>query len=138
MPTTTKLGTPIVHNIGVFYACYRLSRPGWKVMPTARDAKGIDIIANSPDAAHSMGAKVRSLSNKLAVSLGTTPDKIAGDWWIIMNDAVSDTPSTFIMLPDEVREGAHREKDHTYWLEHRDYSQERFRDAWHRLDAKSA
>lgn len=29
----------------MYYACYRLSRMGWNVMPTARNARGIDIIA---------------------------------------------------------------------------------------------
>ena len=28
----------------MYYACYHLSKLGWNVMPTARNAKGIDII----------------------------------------------------------------------------------------------
>ena len=32
-------------NIGLYYACYKLSLKGWNVMPTARNARGIDIIA---------------------------------------------------------------------------------------------
>src|SRR5688572_317518 len=39
-----------VGNIGLFYVCYRLSRMGWNVMPTARNAKGIDILIYSQDA----------------------------------------------------------------------------------------
>jgi hypothetical protein len=39
-----------VGNIGLFYVCYRLSRMGWNVMPTARNAKGIDILVYSQDA----------------------------------------------------------------------------------------
>jgi len=42
-----KLETQIVGNIGMYYACYQLSKLGWNVMPTARNAKGIDIIAYS-------------------------------------------------------------------------------------------
>lgn len=33
----------ITGNIGLFYACYELSRKGWNVMPTSRNARGIDI-----------------------------------------------------------------------------------------------
>lgn len=33
-----------VGNIGLFYVCYRLSRLGWNVMPTSRNARGVDIV----------------------------------------------------------------------------------------------
>jgi len=39
----------ITGNIGLYYTCYRLSRLGWNVMPTSRNARGIDIIAYSTD-----------------------------------------------------------------------------------------
>ena len=45
MAIITKHEAQIVGNIGMFYACYRLSRLGWNVMPTARNARGVDIIA---------------------------------------------------------------------------------------------
>ena len=48
--TSSKIDARIVGNIGMFYACYRLSCLGWNVMPTARNARGVDIIAYSPDA----------------------------------------------------------------------------------------
>ena len=38
----------IIGNIGMFYACYRLSCLGWNVMPTSRNARGV--IAYSPNA----------------------------------------------------------------------------------------
>ena len=40
-----KLQTQVTGNIGLYYACYKLSCMGWNVMPTARNARGIDIIA---------------------------------------------------------------------------------------------
>ena len=40
-----KLETQVTGNIGMYYACYKLSCMGWNVMPTARNARGIDIIA---------------------------------------------------------------------------------------------
>ena len=140
MAIITKHEAQIVGNIGMFYACYRLSRLGWNVMPTARNARGVDIIAYSPDATHFIGVQVKSLSKNSPVPLGKTLDKIAGHRWIIVNNAISDAPSTFIMLPAEVRERAHRrEKDGrvSYWLQPRDYDQEQFRDAWHRLELTS-
>jgi hypothetical protein len=41
-----KLETQVTGNIGMYYAWYRLSCMGWKVMQTARNAGGIvDAIA---------------------------------------------------------------------------------------------
>ncbi|ABM23214.1 hypothetical protein Sputw3181_0363 [Shewanella sp. W3-18-1] len=42
-----KLETQVTGNIGMYYACYKLSCMGWNVMPTARNARGIDIIRHS-------------------------------------------------------------------------------------------
>src|SRR5208283_3665393 len=75
--------------------------------------------------------QVKWLSKCSPVPLGKTLDKIMGDRWIIVNNAMSETPATFIMFPDEVRERAHRgEKDDrvSYWLQPRDYNQDQFRE----------
>jgi hypothetical protein len=36
-----ELNNQVVGNVGLFYVCYRLSRLGWNVMPTARNARGV-------------------------------------------------------------------------------------------------
>ena len=107
-------------------------------MPTSRNARGIDIVVYSPDGTHFKGVQVKSLSRCSPVPLGTTLDKIGGDIWIIVNNAVSEKPSTFIMFPEEVKERAHRgEKEGrvTFWLQPRDYDQPQFREAegWKRI-----
>ena len=48
-------------NTGMFYACYCLSRLGWNVMPTTRNARGIDIVAYSPDGRHFLALQVKAL-----------------------------------------------------------------------------
>ncbi len=45
----TRVATQTVGNMGPYFVRYRLSQHGWKVMPTARNAKGIDILAYSHD-----------------------------------------------------------------------------------------
>jgi hypothetical protein len=58
-----------------------------------------------------------------------------GDLWVIVNK-VAFSPSAFILLPSEVRAGAHRgEKDGrvSFWLQPSDYDQEQFREAWERI-----
>jgi hypothetical protein len=43
------LNPQLTGNVGLYYCCYRLSLLGWNVMPTARNARGVDIIAYSRD-----------------------------------------------------------------------------------------
>jgi len=39
----------VVGNIGMYFAAYRLSLLGWNVMPTSRNARGIDLLAYDAD-----------------------------------------------------------------------------------------
>lgn len=123
-------------NVGLYYCCYRLSLLGWNVMPTARNARGVDIIAYSRDASRFVGLQIKALSKRNPVPLGGSLDKIMGDFWIIVNKVASPSPSAFILVPSEVRERAHRgEKDGrvSYWLQPGDYEGEPFREAWERI-----
>ena len=95
----------------------------------------MDIIAYSRDASTFHGIQVKTLSKRTPVPLGTSLEKIMGDFWIIVNK-VATTPSAFILTPEEVLKDARKgEKDGrvSYWLQPGDYEQERFRDAWERI-----
>lgn len=134
--TTAVLNPQLTGNVGLYFCCYKLSLLGWNVMPTARNARGVDIIAYSGDASRFVGIQVKSLSKRNPVPLGPTLDKIMGDFWIIVNRVAGATPSVFVLLPSEVRERAHRgEKDGrvTFWIQPNDYEQTPFRDAWDRI-----
>lgn len=133
---TARLDPQLIGNVGLYYCCYRLSLLGWNVMPTARNARGVDIIAYSRDASRFVGVQVKALSKRNPVPLGSSLDKIMGDFWVIVNKVATPTPSAFILLPSEVRERAHRsEKDGrvSYWLQPGDYEQDPFREAWERI-----
>jgi hypothetical protein len=41
-------GTQVVGNIGMYFAAYRLSQMRWNVMPTARTARDVDLLAMTP------------------------------------------------------------------------------------------
>ncbi len=129
------LDPQLTGNVGLYYCCYRLSLMGWNAMPTARNARGVDIIAYSRDASRFVGLQVKTLSKRNPVPLGTSLDKVMGDFWIIVNK-VAKEPSAYIMLPSEVIERAHRgEKEGrvSYWLQPADYEQEMFTEAWERI-----
>jgi hypothetical protein len=55
--------TQITGNTGMFYVCYQLSKMGWNVMPTARNAKGIDIIAYNSDTTKMISIHEKRVSN---------------------------------------------------------------------------
>ena len=91
-----------VGNIGMYYAAYRLSQHGWNVLPTARNARGIDLLAYDVGAHVYKGIQVKALSKRDNVRLGNTLDKIMSDWWIIVINAGTINPACVIMKPKEV------------------------------------
>jgi hypothetical protein len=134
--TVSKLDPQITGNIGLYYTCYHLSMHGWNVMPTSRNARGVDIVAYDRSATHFIGVQVKSLSKRNPVPIGKSLDKIMGDYWVIVNKVATPSPSAFVLLPSEIRELAHRgEKEGrvSFWLQPTSYDQDGFREAWHRI-----
>jgi len=130
-----KLEKQITGNIGMYYACYKLSRMGWNVMPTVRNARGIDIIAYNKDSTSFIGVQVKTLSKRDPVPLGNSLDKIMGNYWIIINN-VKNEPNAFIMKPDEVKVSAQCNKKNekvSYWLQPNSYDNQEFKEAWDRI-----
>ena len=133
------LNPQVTGNAGLYYCCYMLSLRDWNVMPTARNARGVDILIYDSDAKHKFGIQVKSLSKRSPVPLGTSLDKIMGDYWIIVNNVASktDSPSAFILLPGEVKSLAQPNKEgkEAYWLQPRAYEDKKyqFREAWDRI-----
>jgi hypothetical protein len=102
----------VTGNVGMYYAAYRLSRMGWNVMPTSRNARGIDLLIYD-SGGHYRGIQVKALSKHGAVPLGIKGvDNLLGNWWIIVNEVAnaSSDPKCFIMTPDEVKNRAVRDE----------------------------
>jgi hypothetical protein len=68
----------VVGNIGMYFAAYQLSLRGWNVMPTSRNARGIDLLAYDSDAKNYQGIQIKALSGTGAVPLGKSLDKSIG------------------------------------------------------------
>lgn len=99
----------ITGNIGLYYACFHLSTIGWNVMPTARNAAGIDIVAYDGEGVAFRGIQVKTVRGRNAVPLGSTLNKVMGDFWIIVRLPKAGRPGSpqcFVMTPAEVRAGA--------------------------------
>ena len=48
----------VTGNVGLYYACFMLSLHGWNAMPTAHNARGVDIIAYDDEAKAFLGIQV--------------------------------------------------------------------------------
>jgi len=130
-----NLNSQIIGNAGLYFTCYHLSLLGWNAMPTARNARGIDIVAYSRDGKRYLGIQVKSLSKRAPVPLGASIESLMGDFWVIINKVIS-KPTVFILTPDEVKRLAHRgEKDGrvSFWLQPNSYVTDEFRGAWDRI-----
>jgi hypothetical protein len=56
----------VTSNVGLYYVCYQLAKRGWNVMPTSRNAIGVDIIIYNYDA---RGTPYRQGADQFATNL---------------------------------------------------------------------
>ena len=61
----------------MYYVCYQLSRRGLNAMPTARNARGVDVIAYDRGATRMIALQVKTLSKRDPVPLGSGPIDLA-------------------------------------------------------------
>jgi hypothetical protein len=128
----------ITGNSGLNYAAWQLSRRGWHVMPTIRNAKGSDLIVTDADETVFFGVQSKGFSKRYPVPLGLSLASLRSDWWIITIHANSDSPICFVLRLEEVRALAGQDKNGgKWWLDPKAYDREEFREAWHRLDPLS-
>lgn len=130
-----KVDNQVTGNSGLYYTCFKLSCMGWNVMPTSRNAQGVDIIAYSQDGTHFIGVQVKTLTKRNPVPLGKNIDRIMGHFWVIVNNVPSG-PKAFILLPEEIKKFARKgEKDGrvSYWLRPSEYDTDVFGEAWDRI-----
>jgi hypothetical protein len=121
-------------NAGVNYAAWQLSRRGWHVMPTIRNARGSDLFVTDSDGTVFLGVQSKALSKRNPVPLGKDLATLQSAWWVITIRANSDTPSCYVLRLDEVRALAGQDKNGgAWWLDARHYDKDEFREAWDRI-----
>jgi hypothetical protein len=123
-------------NAGLFHIAWELTRRGWVVMPTVRNARGADLYAAPIDDEEAViSIQSKALSKRSAVPLGTDLDRLRSRWWIITLRANDDDPVCYILTLGEVKSLATRDQggNRAFWLEAKNYDKPEFREAWHRL-----
>lgn len=126
--------TQITGNTGMYYACYKLSELGYNVMPTARNAKGVDIVAYTPDAKKYLGFQVKTVSRKWGVPLGKNGvTNSMADYWIVVVLDGQGGPDCYILKPGEVRSGVFVDSKGNSWLEAKKYATLDYLEWWDRI-----
>lgn len=124
-------------NSGLYHVARELSRRGWHVMPTVRNAKGADLYAASEDEARVLAIQSKALSKRDPVPLGRSLESLRSPWWVVTIHANTATPICYVMTIDEIRALAHRgenaEGKVSYWLQPKSYDTPEFHEAWERL-----
>jgi hypothetical protein len=122
-------------NAGLNYIAWQLSRRGWHVTPTIRNARGSDMFVTDEDESVKFGVQSKALSKRHSVPLGLNIEILRSEWWIITVHANSDNPVCYVMRLEEVRRLATQDSKHgNYWLIAKSYDRPEYREAWHRID----
>ncbi len=121
----------------MYHVARELSRRGWHVMPTVRNARGADLYAASEDESRVLPIQSKALSKRNPVPLGGNLDKLCSGWWVITINANEATPTCYVLSLDEVKAAAHRGVNAagtvSYWLQPKSYAIDEYREAWWRL-----
>lgn len=133
--TKQRQRSQITGNSGLNYAAWQLSRRGWHVMPTIRNARGSDLIVTDADETVFFGVQSKGFSKRYPVPLGMSLESLRSDWWVITIHANSDSPVCYVLRLEEVRTLAGQDKNGgKWWLDPKAYDRDEFREAWHRLN----
>ncbi|MDB5323409.1 MAG: hypothetical protein JWN40_5040 [Phycisphaerales bacterium] len=124
---------PLVGNMGLYAVCYELSKRGWNVMPTSRNAKGIDIVGYDQRGEEMITVQVKALSKKTPVALGSDPElcNLLAKY-VVVARGVRKEPEFFIARTDDIRPlvhtGYNEAGKRSCWLQRHAY--EGFKDQW--------
>ena len=130
-----QMNNQIVGNVGMYYVCYMLSERGWNVMPTARNAKGIDIVAYRDDGKF-VGIQVKSFSKPCAIPLGKSRDNLMGNFWCVVVKQTNGCRKVFVMTPEEIHDRAHQDSKGSWWVEYKKFGRDdAFLERWDRISA---
>jgi len=139
---TKKSDNQITGNVGLYFACYRLSKLGWNVLPTSRNTKGIDLLLYrfNGDVSVTKTIQIKTLSKRAPVPLGKKLDNLFADWFIICQGiSLSENPKCFILSKKEILDLKHTGKNDkgeiSYWLQpKKGYEKKEFEENWERID----
>lgn len=100
-------------------------------MPTARNAKGVDVVIYNQKATKTFTIQVKTLSKKSPVPFGNKLGNLLASYVIICRNIFDEKPEMFIIKSNKVKKGIHKGYKNnkiSYWLQPKDY--EKYKDEW--------
>ncbi|MGP8125687.1 MAG: hypothetical protein ACLQEQ_07495 [Nitrososphaerales archaeon] len=119
-PTVARANNQLTGNVGLYYVCYRLSKLGWNVLPTSRNARGVDIVAYDQKGRRRHTIQVKTLSKRDPIPLGNDPSTLFADYLIICRKVITDKPELFIAKMSTAKRKAERHGE-GLWIHISDY-----------------
>ena len=116
---------------GLYYVCYELSKRGWNVLHTSRNARGVDAVIYSEDAERTHTIQIKALSKRNPVPFGSNIENLIAEYLIICRKVLDDKPEVFLTKINDIKVHIHESGKGdkiSYWLEPKDY--EYFKDNW--------
>jgi hypothetical protein len=113
-------------NMGLYLVCAQLTKRGWNVLLTSRNARGVDLVAYSDDGERWITVQVKALTEPADVGLGNNLQHLMAQYVVIARRVFEETPEYFITRADKAKSSA--ALDSQYWLARKEY--EPFRDCW--------
>lgn len=127
----SKKNCQLVGNMVLYLVCWELSKRGWNVMPTARNAKGIDILGYSEDGTQTITVQVKSLSKRSPVPMGAGATSLIADFFIVARRIDTQAPEFFVAGSRDIQpliHIGHKNGKTSYWLQQKEY--ETFQNQW--------
>ena len=88
----------LIGNVGVYHVARELSRDGWNVLLTVRNARGADLYAISQSERFVVPIQVKAHSAKPNdIRLGLYPENLVTPWWVIVAFAGTGEPVSYVV-----------------------------------------
>ncbi|WP_141631549.1 hypothetical protein [Rhodopirellula baltica] len=128
---TMKPNKQITGNVGMYYACFQLSKLGLNVLPTSRNARGADIIVYNEEQTKFSTVQVKAMTKLTNISLGKSTDLVQCDWWVVVMN-VYEQPFAHVLTRSEVIDSAKLYSD-CHWAQGKALATSHTLNAWERI-----
>ena len=123
----------VTGNVGLFFICYNLSRMGWNVLPTSRNAKGIDILAYGKHGEKFLTIQAKGYTQTAAIGPFIKRTDVIADFYIVACDVYC-SPRTYILSKNEVELLlTPPDKKGYLWVQFKDYGKPDFLGKWDKV-----
>ena len=127
----------VTGNVGLYRVCAKLSELGFNVMPTARNAKGVDIVGYD-EHGKAFTVQVKTLTKRNAIAFGGDKNHIIADYLVAVV-LQAKWEGVYIWIRKEMRKAkiskyTGKDGKEGHWLESKTWTKDTAaRNAWEKI-----